>query len=83
MDNIGQRCDEEIHKTISEMKKFWMVVGRGAPMVRHYNLDDAVAEAERICRVEKKPVYIVEAMRYVTVKEPPIEWTELHWGKDE
>ena len=82
--NIEQRIREEAIcaeiRDPSKRKKFWMVVGRGAPMVRHYNPDDAVAEAERICRKEKESVYIVEAMRYVIVKESPIEWTEMGEG---
>lgn len=57
--------------------KFWMVYveGRSAPARRHETLHEAAAEAERLCLVERKPAFVLEAVNSV---EPA---PKVVWGK--
>ena len=58
--------------------KFWMVYledGRG-PSVRHATRKNAVAEAERLCRKEGLPVYLLKATHVCRVVPPPVPPTE-------
>lgn len=40
----------------------------------HLFKEGAVAEAERLCRKEQKPVYLLKVEGIASMKNPPIEW---------
>jgi hypothetical protein len=49
---------------MSDSTKFWMVIrhdGR-TPVVRHETLQDAEAEAERLCKKETSTFFVLEAV---------------------
>ena len=63
-------------------QKFWMVCVQGTPTTekRHPSLGLACEEADRVARQTKnigKKVYVLEAMDYRWVSEPPLTYVEL------
>ena len=69
--NAGSNPDPAIDKV------FWMVyvAGRGAPAVRHYELLEALAEAERLARKEPGlAVYLLTVVSWCVAARPDIRW---------
>ncbi len=58
---------------------FWMVWcdGRRTPAKVHRTCRQAQVEAERICKQEKRRVYVLKAESVCFPKEPPVEWKIL------
>jgi hypothetical protein len=57
-------------------RKFWMVVGAGVPNYRHYHIDAAREEAERLARQQPNQEFVVlEAV--AAVKKTDVAWEEL------
>lgn len=59
--------------------KFWMVwiEGRGNPTYKHYTLDDARLEAERLLRLpgnEWRKAFILESVSCGAIESPPVIW---------
>lgn len=61
--------------------KFWMVVKGDSPnnfgtVVRHATFEEAQKEAERLCRREGTPFYVLESIARVhaVVLVSPVEW---------
>ena len=51
-----------------------------SPSVRHYNVNEAKAEAERLCRKERCQMFVMEAVAAVAPEppvKPPVKWTEI------
>ncbi len=59
-------------------KRFWMcyVEGRGAPTFKHYTLQEAQTEAERLARSTGSTVFVLLASRFVIPNRliPPLSW---------
>lgn len=54
------------------------VRGRGTPAKSHLTLEDARTEAERLCKTEKRPVWVLEAVAVVRPMDAPVEWAEIN-----
>jgi len=59
--------------------KFWMIFieGRHTPTKKHFTVDDAVAEAERLLRLPGNKfhvAYILECMSFGAIENPPVIW---------
>lgn len=59
--------------------KFWMVFieGRKTPAVKHYELDEARLEAERLLRLPENRfhvAYILECVSFGAIESPPVVW---------
>lgn len=52
----------------------WVEGGRG-PAFRHPVLGAAMNEAERLCRQENKPVYVLSDLAKCEPAAPPIKWS--------
>ena len=65
---------------VSEARIFWMVLGKGAPSQRHYDVNKAIEEAERLAKKQNetfiilKAVGIVRPVEVVTILEEIREW---------
>lgn len=65
---------------VSEARIFWMVLGKGAPSQRHYDVNKAIEEAERLAKKQNesfvilKAVGIVKPIEVVTKLEEMREW---------
>lgn len=53
------------------------VRGRGAPTKSHLTLAEAKQEAERLCKAERRPVWVLEAVAVCRPPDSPVEWVEL------
>jgi len=42
----------------------------------HPTKEEAMEEAERLCRQERARFYVLEVISYVEVEEIPVKWTE-------
>ena len=66
---------------VSDKPVFWMVLGKGAPSQRHYDVNKAIEEAERLAKKQNetfiilKAVGIVRPVEVVTILEEIREWT--------
>ena len=64
----------------SDKPAFWMVLGKGGPSQRHYDVNKAVEEAERLAKKQNEPfiilkaVGIVKPIEVVTTLEEIREW---------
>jgi hypothetical protein len=57
------------------MEKFWMVLGRGTPIVRHHTAELAKAEAERLARLNPGEAFsVLESLATVVL-------TDIMWRK--
>lgn len=65
---------------VSETRIFWMVLGKGEPSKRHYDVNKAIEEAERLAKKQNesfiilKAVGIVKPIEVVTKLEEIREW---------
>ena len=60
---------------MSDIRKFWMVLGSGAPTYRHYRPDDARTEATRLARQNPGQEFILlEAIG--AVRKTDVEWLD-------
>ena len=61
---------------MTDEKVFWMVYVKGMnlPRVRHSTMLEAQTEAERLCRQEKRLVYVLKAEHFVSLAYNPTEW---------
>ena len=65
---------------VSETRIFWMVLGKGGPSQRHYDVNKAIEEAERLAKKQNesfvilKAVGIVKPIEVVTTLEEIREW---------
>ena len=53
------------------------VEGKQSPSLPHYNQDEAIEEAERLCRKENLKVYLFKAIKVVTPVAPPTVWNSI------
>ena len=51
------------------------VAGNYAPATRHTELGVAMAEAERLCRKENKPAYVMSDVWKCEPAENPVKWS--------
>ena len=64
----------------SDKSIFWMVLGKGGPSQRHYDVKRAIEEAERLAKKQNesfvilKAVGIVRPVEVVTILEEIREW---------
>jgi len=61
------------------MNIFWMVwiEGKSGPTKKHYIVDEARLEAERLLRLPENRghiAYILECMSYGAIESPPVIW---------
>lgn len=76
---ICANCTEVFHKKAdAELETTYFVhcSGRGEPKHPHKNIASAVAEAERICVLNKKPVRVYQQVAVVN----PVVKTEVKYG---
>ncbi len=63
---------------LGSTKRFWMcyVDGKGAPTHRHFTLQGAQTEAERLAHQTGRNVFVLQAFKFVTVNPPipPLAW---------
>jgi len=64
---------------MNEEYKFWMVFieGRNTPTKRHFTVDDAHVEAERLLKLSENRfhvAYILECMSFGAIESPPVIW---------
>ena len=59
----------------SEVKKFYMIYNPkdGTPRVKHYNYEEAKAEAERLAKKENTEIYVL-FVAGVCRRVPLVEW---------
>lgn len=63
------------------MRKFWMVVGRGVPCVKHDSEQSARAEASRLAKNNPgEPFTVLESI--ATACKVEVQWTD-HISNDE
>lgn len=61
-------------------KKFWMVLranGSSTSSIRHETLDEAKKEAARLCTKEKQEFYVLEAVEFVEIPLPDVDWQKI------
>lgn len=56
--------------------KFWMVLGEGTPVYRHYSKSGAIQEAERLARMLPMQEFVVLESLAVC-KKSDVAWTPL------
>ncbi len=56
------------------------VRGRGSPTKSHLTLAEAKTEAERLCKNEKKPVWVLQAIAVVRPQDAPVDWADIPSG---
>jgi hypothetical protein len=62
-------------------RKFWMVLGNGMPVQRHYIEQVAKSEAERLARTNRGQEFVVlEAIR--VCKATDVVWDEYEVGDE-
>ena len=59
--------------------KFWMVwiEGKPGPQVKHFTVDEARLEAERLLKLPENRyhiAYILECMSFGAIESPPVIW---------
>jgi len=64
---------------IGKEYKFWMVwiEGKSGPTKKHFTLDDARVEAERLLRLPEnrwRLAYILQADSFGAIETPPVIW---------
>ena len=58
------------------MNRFYMlyVEGKNSPAKKHFSIEEARIEAERLARKEKKPVYVLLTREMCEIAEAPVLW---------
>ena len=62
------------------MDKFWMVISSDESQgtrKRHYDIGEAFSEAERLCKQENKPFFLLEATNMCEPERPPVKWKKI------
>jgi len=64
---------------MNEMYKFWMVwiEGKSGPTKKHFTVDDARLEAERLLRLPENRyqiAHLLECMSFGAIESPPVIW---------
>lgn len=64
---------------VINLDRFFMVYipGRGAPEAKHETIKEAVEEATRLTRKERKTAYILKVVGKTEIEEAPVKFTEI------
>ena len=54
---------------VSDKPVFWMVLGKGVPSQRHYDVNKAIEEAERLAKKQNESFVILKAVGIVRPAE--------------
>ena len=69
---------------VSDKPVFWMVLGKGGPSQRHYDVNRAIEEAERLAKKQNEPFIILKAVGIVSPVEVVTTLEEIReWPADQ